>query len=61
MLEQPGIKIPYKTAQGDGHALKNKRISHGFMSFTDQNGRFRNMSWFPMNKSFSKVQETMFF
>ena len=39
LFENNRNKIPFITA-GDGHALEIKGVSHGFMSFTDQNGRF---------------------
>lgn len=40
LFENNRNKIPFITAAGDGHALEIKGVSHGFMSFTDQNGRF---------------------
>ncbi|PGU85372.1 phage tail spike protein [Bacillus cereus] len=40
LFENNRNKIPFITAAGDGHALEVKGVSHGFMSFTDQNGRF---------------------
>nr|WP_197378184.1 hypothetical protein [Bacillus thuringiensis] len=40
LFENNRNKIPFITAAGDGHALEIKGVSHGFVSFTDQNGRF---------------------
>ncbi|HFU7080300.1 TPA: phage tail spike protein [Bacillus cereus] len=40
LFENNRNKIPFITAAGDGHALEVKGVSHTFVSFTDQNGRF---------------------
>lgn len=40
LFENNRNKIPFITAAGDGHALEVKGVSHAFVSFTDQNGRF---------------------